>query len=260
MEKHVVEISIIILAKNEGKRIGACLDSVVWAKEKIVIDNGSIDNTAVIAKNKGAEVVESDAHDFSKLRNLGKEKATCDWIFYIDADEQVPPQLYEEIDLLIKKFNEERSPHSYFVKRENFYLGQRWPHRDKILRFFWKPSLVRWEGMLHESAVVEGQTATLENALIHHTHRTLEEMVVKTNDWSALEAILRYEANHPGVTWWRLLRILLTGFLDSFVRQGGWKAGTLGWIESIYQAFSMFITYAKLWELQRKKTVDSAGD
>jgi hypothetical protein len=79
-------------------------------------------------------------------------------------------------------------------------------------------------------------------------------MVTKTNEWSLEEAKLRFDAGHPPVVGWRLIRVMITGFWRSFISQGGWKAGTVGWIESIYQGFSMFITYAKLWELQQKKS------
>ncbi|MCX6791872.1 MAG: hypothetical protein NT149_02440, partial [Candidatus Gottesmanbacteria bacterium] len=75
------------------------------------------------------------------------------------------------------------------------------------------------------------------------------------NEWSRLEANLRLDAHHPPVVWWRLLRVMTTGFSSSFFAQGGWRAGTMGWIESIYQGFSMFITYAKLWEVQQKQNV-----
>lgn len=75
-------------------------------------------------------------------------------------------------------------------------------------------------------------------------------MVEKTNKWSDTEALLRFNSNHPKMTWWRFPRVMLTAFFNSYIRQGGWKAGAVGLIESVYQSFSMFITYAKLWELQ----------
>ncbi len=114
-----------------------------------------------------------------------------------------------------------------------------------------KSALMEWYGALHETARMKGAIGRLDAPLVHRTHRTLEEMVAKTNTWSKTEARLRYDANHPPVVWWRLLRVMTTAFWDSFIWQGGWKAGTVGWIESIYQAFSMFITYAKLWEKQQ---------
>jgi hypothetical protein len=97
-----------------------------------------------------------------------------------------------------------------------------------------------------------GLVGNLAGELKHDTHRSLEEMVAKTNEWSEIEAELRKSAHHPLISWWRLLRVTVTGFWNSFILQGGWRAGTVGWIESMYQGFSLFITYAKLWEMQEK--------
>ena len=77
-------------------------------------------------------------------------------------------------------------------------------------------------------------------------------MISKTIEWSQIEAELRFNANHPKITWWRFPRVMLSAFFDSYIKQGGWRVGTAGIIESIYQAFSIFITYAKLWEKQLK--------
>ncbi len=241
-----MNLSVIILAKNEGARIGKCLDSVSWVQERIVLDNGSTDDTATIAKKKGAKVIEAKSKSFADLRNLGKAEARSDWVLYVDADEIVTEELKQEI----QKINEDIA--AYFIHRKNFYLGHPWPVQENILRFFRKTALKKWYGDLHESPNIEGKTGQLIHPLVHDTHRTLEEMVAKTNLWSETEAKLRFDAHHPAVVWWRLLRVMISAFFDSFIKQGGWRAGTVGWIESMYQAFSMFITYAKLWEEQRE--------
>jgi hypothetical protein len=79
-------------------------------------------------------------------------------------------------------------------------------------------------------------------------------MVAKTNEWSEYEARLRLNAKHPRLVAWRFIRVMMTAFTDSFIKSKGYRNGTYGFIEAIYQAFSMFITYAKLWELQQKKS------
>lgn len=247
------DISAVILAKNEEKRIGFCLESLEWADERIVIDNGSTDQTAVIAKRKSAEVVRAnDVASFAHLRNIGKEYAHSAWIMYVDADEQASKALQEEILGIIGDFQPDRDPVAYFISRKNVYLGHPWPYRDKMERLFWSNALTMWEGELHESPNVVGAVGELSEALVHDTHRTLEEMVTKTNIWSNTEAQLRFNASHPRVAWWRLARVMFTGFFTSYIMQQGYKAGTVGLIESMYQGFSMFITYAKLWEMQQE--------
>ena len=77
-------------------------------------------------------------------------------------------------------------------------------------------------------------------------------MVNKTLAWSKIDAELRFKSGHPRMTWWRFPRVMLTAFFDSYIKQGGWKVGTIGLIESLYQSYSIFITYARLWEMQNK--------
>ena len=248
MNQSKTAISAVILAKNEQSRIEKCLASISWADEILVIDNGSTDKTEVIAKRLGAKVVEATGHDFSQLRNLGKEKANGEWILYIDADEIVPDALHREI---LEHIKSERLV-AFYIRRKNYYLGHPWPYQDKMQRLFLKSALRGWYGAVHETATVNGPVGTLAHPLEHYTHRTLEEMLAKTNEWSQTEAKLRLGANHPPMTWWRLLRVMVTGFFESYIGQGGWRAGTVGLIEGVYQGYSMFITYAKLWEMQQK--------
>lgn len=246
-------LSAIIIAKNEEARIKKCVDSLAFADEILVIDNGSTDHTAEIAKKQGALVHATHVNDFSKLRNDAAYKAYGTWILYIDADEFVTPELAADITRVIQSWNE-GEPEGYEVCRKNYYLGKLWPTDEWMLRLFRRDAMEPWKGKLHESPGVRGPVGRLSGKLLHDTHRMLFEMVTKTNEWSGHEARLRFEARHPAVTWWRLLRVMGTGFWESFIRQSGWRAGTVGWIESVYQGFSMFITYAKLWEMQQKRS------
>ncbi len=244
-------LSAIIIAKNEEARIADCLKNLSFADEIIVVDNGSTDKTVELARKFGAKVFTAEEKDFAGVRELGLREASGKWVLYIDADEEVGEKLRKEIRQVIRNSD----PIAYFIKRDTYYLGYHWPYADRVERLFLKSALKGWHGRLHETPVFAGNTATLTHPLIHRTHRTLEEMLDKTNDWSEIEATLRFDAHHPPVNWWRFLRVMFTGFTRSYIDQRGWRAGTVGWIESIYQAFSMFVTYAKLWELQRKHSL-----
>lgn len=240
-------ISAVVIAKNEEKRIAMCLTALSFCDELIVVDNESSDDTAGIAVKQGANVVISDAHDFAQLHTIGAKASKGDWLLFVDADEIVDETLRTSIKNITGNFS------AYYVQRKNYYLGVSWPASEQIVRFMKKDALVRWEGTLHETAIVKGEIGYLSGFLVHNTHRTLEEMVAKTNQWSAVEAKLRFDAGHPKIVPWRLFRVFLTGFINSYFKDGGWKVGTVGLIESLYQGFSLFITYAKLWEMQKKK-------
>jgi glycosyltransferase involved in cell wall biosynthesis len=245
----MTKISGIIIARNEEKMIGEALGSLSFCDEILVIDNGSIDNTSEIAEKNGAKVYEIKTNDFSELRNFALSKAENDWILYLDADERINDELKDSIK---KAVSSESKFVAFFIKRKNFYFGNHeWPYIEKMERLFKKDKLQQWKGKLHESPVVEGEIGILDGFILHFTHRDLESMLNKTIEWSTQEALLRYNSGHPKMTWWRFPRVMMSGFLNSYVKQKGYKAGAAGMVESIYQAFSMFITYAKLWELQK---------
>jgi glycosyltransferase involved in cell wall biosynthesis len=248
MESMTQTLTVIVLAKNEEIRIEACLTALSWVSERLVIDNGSTDDTVKRAKKSGATVIRNTTQDFGKLREIGADNATTAWILYIDADEIVTPELQAEIGRVLELGEKE----AYWINRKNFYLGHPWPTSDRMIRLIRKKALIGWRGALHESAEIDGVVGELAQPLLHQSHRTLEEMVAKTNEWSEEEAKLRLAAQHPPMVAWRFVRVMATAFWNSFVTQGGWKAGTVGWIESMYQAFSMFVTYAKLWEMQEQ--------
>lgn len=243
-------LSAIIIARNEEPRIGKCIDTLRFADEVVVIDNSSIDATVSVARKKGAVTTSLTTFDFAKLRNIAASHARSEWLLYIDADEIVTPELRQSIQHAIG--SNVRGIAGYEIYRKNYYLGKQWPKGEWMLRLFRKQALQGWRGKLHETAAINGSVRKLTGNLLHDTHRTLSEMVIKTNEWSQTEAALRFSIHHPGITWWRIIRVTITGFWYSFFSLEGWRAGTVGWIESMYQGFSMFITYAKLWELQKK--------
>lgn len=247
----MTKISAIILAKNAEEMIADCLDSVSFCDEIILIDDGSTDRTTDIAKHMNAKVFPLVERNFAERRNYGLRKAKGKWVIYIDTDERISKELRDEIEIVISQENSMFD--AYRFPRKNFYLGNHeWPYIEKLERFFKRSALEEWHGRLHETAKVKGSIGDLDGFLLHYTHQDLTSMVAKTAQWSEMEAELRFNANHPRMTWWRFFRVMMTGFYGSYVKQKGYKAGTAGLIESMYQAYSMFITYARLWEMQNK--------
>lgn len=245
-----MKISAVIITKNEENMIVDAIDSVSFCDEIVIIDNDSQDRTRDIAGRLGANVFSLETNDFSKLRNYGKEKAKSDWIIYVDADERVSEELVKEIKNVINKHDKYAA---YRLPRKNFYLGKNaWPRIEKMERLFKKEFLVEWAGKLHESPKVDGEVGELSSHLFHYTHQDLSSMLNKTIEWSEIEAANRIDAGHPKMSWWRFPRVMVGTFLNYYIKQKGFKLGTAGIIESIYQSFSSFITYAKLWEKQNK--------
>lgn len=245
-------LSVAILTKNEENFIVDCIDSIrEIADEIIVVDSESSDNTGALAEKQGAKVFKKKLESFAKQRNFALEKAKGDWVLYIDADERATKELTNEIQIAVRS----QIYNAYKLRRKNFYFGNHeWPKLEKLERLFKKQALQEWFGDLHETARIEGAVGELNGYLLHYTHRDLSSMLQKTIEWSSIEAELRFKAHHPKMAWWRFPRVMITAFFDSYVGQEGWRAGTMGLVESMYQSFSMFITYARLWEMQKNKS------
>lgn len=248
------KISAVILTRNSENLIADCMESLNFCDQILLIDDNSTDRTIDLAQRLGAHVISApQGLDFSDKRNLALKKVNTSWIFYIDSDERVSTSLKNSIMQVVKDSKSNQYT-AYDILRQNYYLGRNpWPKIEKMTRFFKKSALKKWAGELHETAVIEGKIGELVGYLLHYTHSDLTSMLNKTLEWSEVEANLRYKAKHPKITWWRFPRVMLTAFWNSYVGQRGYKVGTVGLIESIYQAYSMFITYARLWEMQRSK-------
>lgn len=253
MEK--VKISIVIIARDEQQMIEDCLKSAVWADEIIIIDDASTDKTMEIAKSYGAKIIlaESRERDFAAWHNQGKKEVKNDWFFKLDADERITPELQKEMQDVIR----ETQYVAYAIPRQNILLGKAmkfggW-YPDYQIRLFKKEKLIRWEGKLHERPIFKGELGYLKNSMLHLTHRDLSSMVEKTKEWSIIEAQLLFNAHHPPVTWWRILKVMTSEFCQRFIKYQAWRDGTVGWVEGLFQVFNKFLIYARLWELQNQR-------
>jgi glycosyltransferase involved in cell wall biosynthesis len=249
-----MKLSAVVVVKNEEKIIADCLDSLSFCDEIVVIDDGSEDRTREIAERITNKVFDNDKGSegfVEAVRKFAIGKATGDWVLIVDADERITPELAKEIK---ETLSGDPKYDAYRIVRSNYYLGNNpWPQSDKIERLFRRDSVKDWEWRLHTSPEVKGGVGELKNTMIHLTHTDLTSMLNKTIKWSEEEARMRFDSKHPKMSWWRFPRVMLSAFFSYYLKQKGWKVGTAGLVESLYQAYSAFITYAKLWELQRKK-------
>ncbi len=128
-------------------------------------------------------------------------------------------------------------------------FGGWWP--DYVLRLIRKDKLRQWKGELHEQPEIKGKAGKLENALVHFSHRgSIEHKMANTIGWSKTEAKLLNQ-NHPPMNTKRFVSAMEREFCQRMIKKQAWRDGAEGIIEAIYQVFSVFITYARLWEIQR---------
>jgi glycosyltransferase involved in cell wall biosynthesis len=247
------KLSVIILAKNVAEEIVPAIKTSQFADEIIVVDTGSTDNTVDVCRRLGAKIIHTTGDSFAKWRNDGAKEAKGEWLLYLDSDERIPVKLAREINSTME--NPEHQ--AYTISRYEIFLGKHLNHwgDPRVLRFIKKSALKRWEGKLHEQPKIGGTLGDLRHQMVHLSHKNIDEKVLNTLRWSKTESQMLLDAGHPPMKGWRFLRIMFTEFWYRCVRQGLWKDGTEGWIEIIYQMFSKFMTYERLWEAQRKPSL-----
>jgi len=255
-----LKLSAVVLTKNEEPVIEDCLKSLKWADEIVVVDHGSTDKTLEIVKKFGVKKIAKAVitSSFSDRRNQGAKEAGGEWLLYVDADERVTPELEKEIQKTISnpKFVAYAIPRKNIRLTKVLYHGGWWP--DYVLRLMKKESLVAWEGQLHEQPKINGEVGKLKEAFLHFSHRgSLEHKFQTTINWSKIEAQKMYDANHPKMNTARFLSAMWREFYFRMIKQKAFLDGTEGIMEAFYQVFSVFISYARLWEMQQKKKTTS---
>lgn len=243
-------LSIIIITKNEAANIRACLESVAWADEIIVVDSGSTDDTVAICKELGAQVHIHDWPGFGAQKNRALGYATGDWVFSIDADERVTPELRIELENAMREGKVE----GYYCPRLSQFCGKFIHHSgwypDYVLRLFKRGCGRFSDSLVHESIALDGVTAKLKNPLLHYSYLTEADVQRKIEHYSAAAArqmfqngrrVTPFDAPIRGA--WAFLRtyLLRLGFLD----------GVAGWRIALMNATTTYLKYRKLESIRR---------
>ncbi len=245
-----MKISAVIITYNEEKRLEAALKSLVdVVDEIIVVDRYSDDDTVKLARKYTDRVFLRRWTNFSDQKNYGNTKAKFPWILSLDADERLSPELREEIIRL-----KEREPEysGFGIPRRVFYLG-RW-----VRHTVWNPDLkirlfrrdkARWEGeYVHEDLVIEGGVKKLKGSLYHFTYRNIADHLRRMNIFSDLGAQKLYAKNKK-CRWFHLTLLPFFRFLKSYFLKLGFLDGFAGFVISVLDGYTGFITYAKLKEI-----------
>jgi len=218
---------------------------------------------ALLADKYHAQVIHVDKPLVVEyIRERQVKEALGDWVLIMDMDEVVTPALEAEIQSIAKSPNP--PPESaYAIPRRNFSLGYPLKHggwgTDYVIRLFRKSAFLTWPKEIHSTPTFQGQLGTLNNYLEHHKDESLEYIVDKTNRYSDQEAAQFYAGSLPPVTSFTLLRKLKMEMIRRGLIRGGILDGRIGVIQSIYQGFSVFLSYAKLFELQQHKKFNLSG-
>lgn len=246
-------LSAIVITRNEAHNLHECLQSLQGlVDEIIVVDSQSTDNTVAIALQYGAKVAQpADWPGFGPQKNRALEMATCEWVFSIDADERVTPELAAEIKLALKTGH----PHSaYKLPRLSSYCGKFIQHAgwqpDYVLRLF-KRGLAKFSNdLVHERLVTEQKVGVLKNHLLHYSYLNFSQVLSKVNAYSsasAQQAYIRGERSSVA----RALGHGAWAFFRTFIIRLGFLDGAHGLALSISNGETSYYKYLKLWEIHQ---------
>lgn len=245
-----VAVTVVIAARNEAANIGACIESVSWAQEVIVVENDSTDGTVDVARAAGATVFANPFETIGKQRNEAISRAKTDWILVVDADERGSVELGDEIRSLI-----ERAPReAYRVPRRNFFLGSEINHggweRDRPIRLF-KSTLRYDDSRVHEHVVVTGEVGELTNTLSHEPYSSIDSYHEKLGRYSQWWAEDRFDRGKRTSPFSALIRSRLR-FASMYLLKLGFLDGEAGVQLASLASTSVMMKYARLWEMQKR--------
>jgi hypothetical protein len=246
-------LSAVIITLNAASQLQACLESVAFADEIVVVDAGSSDGTQELAKQYGARLISREWLGFGQQKQFAVEQATHDWVLCLDADERVSETLRQAI---VGAMEAPRFA-AYRMPRCNRFLGRYLRHGegypDWSLRLFDRRH-ARWsDDAVHEKVLCEGEVGTLEGDLLHESCETLESYLAKQNRYTSLQAEelrQRGKRAHMG----HLLLSPILRFVKFYVFRLGFLDGVPGLVHILIGCFNSFAKYAKLMALAQEKT------
>jgi glycosyltransferase involved in cell wall biosynthesis len=187
-----VTVSALILTLNEEINIAACLDSLSWCDDIVVLDSLSSDRTAAMAEERGARVVTRAFDSWSAHQNwaVGNISFRNPWVLYLDADERCTPELRDEV---LQRALPEAPEAAFRLRRKDFFMGRWLKHAQLyptwLVRLF-RPACIRYERLVNPIAVIDGQTGELQAHIMHYPFsHGVSHWIARHNRYSDMEAI-----------------------------------------------------------------------
>ncbi|HEX68094.1 MAG TPA: glycosyltransferase family 2 protein [bacterium] len=240
-----MSLSVVVLTYNSARTLERCLKSVQFADEILIVDSGSTDETLEIAKIYTSRILHHPYINYGKQLNWAIEKVKGDWILVVDSDEEVTPELAQEIKNAVR----ENEMDGYYLPRISEFMGKRLIHvwaQDKVLRLFRKGKAKYKERELGSSPIVEGELGNLRGYLLHFPYKDLTHYLEKFNFYTSCAA--REIRKKRKATLFDLLLRPPAKFIKMFFIKRGFLDGIPGLIMCMLSAFYVFVKYAKAWE------------
>ena len=243
-------LSAVIITRNAAHLLPACLDSLAFADEVVVVDSGSTDGTQDVAAARGARVVACEWLGYGRQKQFAVEQARNDWVLCVDSDERVSPALAAAIQQALK------SPVSpvYRMRRRNRFLDRWLSHGEGYPD--WSPRLfnrnnARWsDDLVHEKVLYAVTPGSLEGDLMHDSYDDLATYLERQNRYTTLAARQAFEQGRDA-GWHHLALSPLVRFIKFYVLRLGFLDGLPGLLHISIGCINSYVKYAKLIELKR---------
>ncbi len=248
-----VNLSVCILTRNEEAHIAACMESASFAQEFIVVDDGSTDKTVEIAKVMGGGRTKVFFRglegDFGAQKTFAIEQATCDWVFLLDADERVTPELASEIQEIVRQ---DKQDACYDLRRSCKFFSKNLKYgtfrSSRIVRLAPRQGFTV-EGRVHESCVSIYPTKKLNGWLEHLVFKDWENYIHKINQYSSIAAKQYFEAGKSSHFFTDIVFRPFWAFLKVYIFNLGFLDGKEGFVFSFGHSFYTMLKYVKLRSL-----------
>jgi glycosyltransferase involved in cell wall biosynthesis len=248
-----IQATATIITHNEARHIVACIRSVDWFAEVLVVDSGSSDETVALARAAGARVIENPWPGFGLQKQYAIDHASYDWVFSLDADERVSETLKEAMQTLLAV---EPAQSAFRINRCNHFMGRALRHGegypDWCLRLF-NRTQARWSGdVVHEKVLFDGQVGKLQGDLDHYSQESVAAYLDKQNRYTTLQAEGLY-ARGIDASLVKLTLSPLVRFVKFYLFRLGFLDGVPGLVHIAIGCFNSFIKYAKLRDLRLRE-------
>lgn len=245
-----MKISASIIVFNEADNIVELCKSLDFVDEIVIVDSNSTDGTADLARQFTDKVFNHEFHGFKDKHEFADSQTTGDWIFWIDADERVSPELKQSV-LSLKSKSAEDLPDGFKIARRTLHLGRWIKHSgwypDYQMRFYRKDKSF-WDGIApHETARVKGEVKILEGEFLHYPKGDLSEHHRKIDYYSTFAAEYWFKTGKK-ISGFFLFFRAIGGFLRSYIIKQGFRDGVPGLIIAVFAGYSVFLKYSKVWE------------